>query len=253
MLLARNKAVHADASNTDEGAVWMPVSDLMAGLMMLFLLLSVVMMLQARAEADQAREQTERVIEVAEEYRDVRKEIYEALKNRLGVERLRDEWKATLDPESLSVEFVSPVDVAPLFTVQENELTQYYRNILSEFFPVYLSVLQEFEIAIEEIRIEGHTSSEWLALTSNSQRYFKNMELSQQRAKSVLEYVYNLIPIEASQQWMQHRISAVGLSSSKLVLDSSGLEDPVKSRRVTFRILTNADAQIDRIRRDELL
>ena len=253
MLLAKNRAASADALNTDEGAVWMPVSDLMAGLMMLFLLLSVVMMLQARAEADQAREQTERVIEVAEEYRDVRKEIYEALKNQLGEERLRDEWKATLDPESLSVEFVSPVDITPLFPVQKTGITQYYQKILAEFFPVYLSVLQEFEIVIEEVRIEGHTSSEWLALTSNTQRYFKNMELSQRRAKSVLEFVYNLIPIEASQLWMQKRISAVGLSSSKLVLDATGVEDPVKSRRVTFRILTNADAQIDRIRRDELL
>jgi len=225
----------------------------MAGLMMLFLLLSVVMMLQARADTELARQQTEKVIEVAEEYRDVRNEIHEALKERLGEDRLRNRWRAELNPETLSIEFVSPIDVTPLFPVQQTGLTKYYRDILSEFFPLYLSVLKEFEFAIEEVRIEGHTSSEWSALSNDTQKYFKNMDLSQRRAKSVLEFVYDAVESEYSRTWMRQRISAVGMSSSKLVLDRNGVENAIKSRRVTFRILTNADAQIDRIRRDELL
>jgi len=251
MLLASDRVPTMDNAENDEGSVWMPVSDLMAGLMMLFLLLSIVMMLQARADTELAQQQTERVIEVAEEYRDIRKEIYEALASRLGEDRLRENWKATLDPETLSVEFVSPIDATPLFPVQQTSVTPYYQTVLSEFFPVYLSVLQDFTAAIEEVRIEGHTSSEWSARASETQKYFRNMTLSQGRAKSVLEFVYGISDdSQGDQAWMRQHISAVGLSSSKLVLDADGLEDKIKSRRVTFRILTNADAQMRRIHRD---
>lgn len=250
MLIAETDSVKRADEGSDEGSVWMPVSDLMAGLMMLFLLLSVVMMLQAHARAELAQQEKDRVIEVAEEYRDVRKEIYDALKNRLGVERLEEKWNATLDPETLSVEFVSPLKVAALFPVQQTRLTNYYREILSEFFPIYLTVLEEYADVIEEVRIEGHTSSEWSSNSTPTQKYFNNMELSQARAKSVLEFVYMLVPVDNSQRWMQQHISAVGLSSSKLVLTERGEEDKIKSRRVTFRILTNADDQIERIHRD---
>lgn len=253
MLLASDRVSTMNEDESHEGSVWMPVSDLMAGLMMLFLLLSVVMMLQARADTELAQQETERVFEVAEEYRDIRNEIHEALANRLGEDRLRDDWKATLDPETLSVEFVSPINATPLFPIQQTRITPYYQAILSEFFPVYLSVLRDFPTAIEEVRVEGHTSSEWSSRANETQKYFRNMALSQGRAKSVLEFIYGTSDGEGDRVWMRQHISAVGLSSSKLVLNSNGSEDKVKSGRVTFRILTNADEQIGRIRRDGAL
>ncbi|MFA0122912.1 OmpA family protein, partial [Vibrio sp. 10N.261.48.A2] len=42
------------------------------------------------------------------------------------------------------------------------------------------------------------------------------------------------------------RVAAVGFSSSRLV-KVDGLEDPEKSRRVSFRAITNADIQIKQI------
>jgi hypothetical protein len=42
-------------------------------------------------------------------------------------------------------------------------------------------------------------------------------------------------------------MAAVGLSSSKLVYDEQGNEDPEHSRRVLIRAITNADVQIKSI------
>ena len=39
----------------------------------------------------------------------------------------------------------------------------------------------------------------------------------------------------------------MGLASSKLVLNEPGAEDKEKSRRVSFRVITNADIQIRKI------
>ena len=64
---------------------------------------------------------------------------------------------------------------------------------------------------------------------------------------SVLEYVYNLEAVENQTQWMKSHMAAVGLSSSKLVLYKNGHENELLSRRVSFRVITNADIKIKQI------
>ena len=91
------------------------------------------------------------------------------------------------------------------------------------FFPRYIRILSipKYKENIEEIRIEGHTSSEWLNEIDSDRSYFKNMELSQDRTRSVLEYV--LILVEGRQkEWCRTRITANGLSSSKLIQSKEG-------------------------------
>jgi outer membrane protein OmpA-like peptidoglycan-associated protein len=73
------------------------------------------------------------------------------------------------------------------------------------------------------------------------------MELSQGRTRSVLEYIYNLPSIEADRDWVRTYFAAVGFSSSRLILDEQQFEDQERSRRVTFRVITNAETQIMRI------
>jgi outer membrane protein OmpA-like peptidoglycan-associated protein len=76
------------------------------------------------------------------------------------------------------------------------------------------------------------------------------MELSQARTRSVLFFVQGLPQIQADRDWVKRNIAAVGLSSSKLILDAKGVEDPERSRRVTFRVITNAETQIRRLIQD---
>jgi outer membrane protein OmpA-like peptidoglycan-associated protein len=53
--------------------------------------------------------------------------------------------------------------------------------------------------------------------------------------------------VQGDRAWLQYHLTANGLSSSKLVLDANGRENPAKSQRVEFRVRTDADAKIAKI------
>jgi outer membrane protein OmpA-like peptidoglycan-associated protein len=121
--------------------------------------------------------------------------------------------------------------------------------ILDDFFPRYIKLLfTKYKDNIEEIRIEGHTSSEWMEYKIDPETaYFKNMKLSQDRTRSVLIYVLQMIKADKLKQWARGKITANGLSSSKLIIKPNGEEDKEASRRVEFRVRTDAESQIGKI------
>lgn len=214
---------------------WLSVSDLMAGLMMVFLFISIALMRNAFMERDKIKQ-------IAVAYQENQVSIYEAL-NQEFMKDLK-KWDADIDEQTLTFTFKSP---EVLFKTGEIELSSNYQALLKDFFPRYLEVLQPFQDSINEIRIEGHTSSDWNRNSTDREAYFKNMQLSQGRTRSVLNYVYNLKSSQPFQGWIKSHIAAVGLSSSRLMYDSNGTEDKVRSRRVSFRVITNSDIQIKRI------
>lgn len=218
-----------------EESHWLSVSDLMAGLMMVFLFIAVALMRQAFIERDKIKD-------VAIAYQENQVAIYDALITEFENDLQR--WDADIDKESLTFTFRSP-DV--LFARGEIEVTPRYQELLQEFFPRYMQVLDDFSNSINEVRIEGHTSSVWNSGTTESGAYFLNMRLSQGRTRSVLAYVHNLDEVEQYRPWIKRHFAAVGLSSSRLVRDESGNEDRERSRRVTFRVITNADIQMRKI------
>jgi outer membrane protein OmpA-like peptidoglycan-associated protein len=77
--------------------------------------------------------------------------------------------------------------------------------------------------------------------------YFNNMALSQARTRSALQHVLAIPTVQGDRAWLQYHLTANGLSSSKLVLDANGRENPAKSQRVEFRVRTDADAKIAKI------
>lgn len=221
-------------SNTshESGEHWLTVSDLMAGLMMVFLFIAIVFMMNTQKENDKIKD-------VAVAYQQNQVAIYEALQTEFKDDL--NKWGATIDKETLAFSFQSP-DV--LFANNETALSEAYKNILNDFFPRYIDVLRPYRESLNEIRIEGHTSSAGLRGATEAQAYFYNMRLSQGRTRAVLEYVYALMPNESA--WIKANIAAVGFSSSRLIM-KDGMEDAAQSRRVSFRAITNADIQIKRI------
>ena len=136
-----------------------------------------------------------------------------------------------------------------LFEQGEAEVRLPFQKILDDFFPRYIQILRrpKYVEDIAEIRIEGHTSSEWQAGTSPEAAYIHNMELSQGRTRSVLEYVLQIPSIGQNQEiqdWLTRYLTANGLSSSKLVTHTDGRENRGESRRVEFRVRTNAEKRI---------
>ena len=222
------------SSKADSGEHWLTISDLMAGLMMVFLFIAVALMLIAFKERD-------RIKEVAVAYQENQVAIYDALMAEF-INDL-DAWQATIDKETLAFEFKAP---EVLFASGKSDLTDTYKSILSDFFPRYLSILEIYKESINEVRIEGHTSSDWAGAQYEIDAYFWNMDLSQARTQSVLRYVYLLPQTENNRDWVKSKFAAVGFSSSRLIT-VNGEEDPEASRRVTFRVITNADIQIKRI------
>lgn len=226
------KIFGSSTSTQENGEHWLTVSDLMAGLMMVFLFIAIVFMMITQKENDKIKD-------VAVAYQENQVAIFEALEAEFNSDLAK--WGATIDKETLAFNFQSP-DV--LFANNETRLSEAYKDILDDFFPRYINVLTPFRDSLDEIRIEGHTSSVGLRGSSEAQAYFYNMRLSQGRTRSVLEYGYALMPNEAD--WIKANIAAVGFSSSRLIMKNN-VEDAAMSRRVSFRAITNADIQIKRI------
>ena len=213
---------------------WMSVSDLMAGLMVIFLFIAITYIRPIVEIQSKIRD-----IVVA--WKDSEVEIYASLEKEFRDDLPR--WNAELDRPTLSLRFKAP-DV--LFGSATATLKPEFKRILDDFFPRYLNVLYQFKNAIAEVRLEGHTSSEWEGALTKDVAYFMNMELSQARTRAVLEYALGLPLVNPHKEWARRLITANGLSSSRLIFQDSK-EDRVRSRRVEFRVRTNTKEQIVRV------
>jgi outer membrane protein OmpA-like peptidoglycan-associated protein len=124
----------------------------MTGLMVMFLLIAVCYMI--RVEADAGRIKT-----VAVAYSETRDALYEDLRKGFSADLPR--WNAQLIKADLTLRFSDP-DI--LFAQGSSELKPAFKDILNDFFPRYVRILTspKYRDAITEIRIEGHTSSDWI-------------------------------------------------------------------------------------------
>lgn len=245
-----------DGRERREEDEWISVSDLMSGLMVIFLFIAISYL---RPAVEQRNRATSALEEVAEE-RDkadferskVRQivvafqEAEERLAARLD-EAFRSDlprWGAEFDRPALTIRFRAP-DV--LFEVGQARLRPAFRDVLNDFLPRYATVLSEFKEGIEEVRIEGHTSAEWTGSTNLTEAYARNMALSQERTRTVLEHWLALPGTTERTEWLRHTATANGLASSRPIRRADGSEDKERSRRVEFRVATRARERILRV------
>ncbi|WP_375263676.1 OmpA family protein [Palleronia sp.] len=270
----------------DDDSEWMSVADLMAGLMVIFLFLAVVFIRVfeddvpdvdppkepvelifssqepsgsllgdrdwVRPDLDFPVLEDEPVVEIVEQNLEIKKIVHtwqqkeEAIYEALIEEFYKDldRWNAEIERETLQVRFRSP---EVLFESGRSDLRPEFSAILQDFFPRYVGVIDRFRANIDEVRIEGHTSSTWNRDTTSEEAYFLNMALSQQRTRAVLKHAMSLSEVTPSRDWLQPLLTANGLSSSRPILTTDGVEDVDRSRRVEFRIRTTARAEILRI------
>ncbi len=237
------------------------VGDLMGALLLIFVLALSATLLRLQHEYAKDQEISETYQRSSEEYkaisaaykqladtyRQLKDDLYEELRGEF--EKDLDAWQIVVDRETLAIRFQQP---EVLFAQGEDEVTEYFKDILEDFFPRYIKVLssETFRDQIEEIRIEGHTSSEWETDPGSDTAYFKNMELSQNRTRNVLKYSLDCLSNANTRQWVRAKITANGLSSSKLIT-RNGKEDKEASRRVEFRVRTSAEQRIAQILRLE--
>lgn len=225
---------------------WIPLSDLMTGLMMIFMLVAIVFMIQLKRDEAKIVDAQNKVKDIAINYTDLRAQLYRDLES-----EFKDDvgkWRASINPD-LSIRFEEPSVQFDTGSIVVNES---FQAILNSFFPRYVRILRspKYRDSIAEVRIEGHTSSLWRGL-SPEQAYYENMRLSQERTRAVLMYVFSIKSIRENitLRWLLERVTANGLSSAHLLRLDNGAEDVVGSQRVEFRVRTSAEDQLERILR----
>ena len=215
---------------------WIAVSDLMSGLMMLFLLIAVMYLVIV----ERKNEEIERVVLL---YEDLREELYRDLLVEFGPDLTR--WGAELG-EDLKLRFT---DTDILFEEGQSSIKPEFAGILADFFPRYLSILTspDYRDEITEVRIEGHTSSSWSLARDSDDAYLRNMALSQERTRSTLGYILALDSVAYEKEWLREHLTANGLSSSQLITAADGSEDADRSRRVEFVVVMDAETRLTTI------
>lgn len=216
--------------------VWMSVSDLMTGLMIIFLFVAVAYMIKVK--------HNQRVID---EYVDTKQHLHERLVNEFKGDM--SEWKMVVGKD-LSMKFKEP---EVLFAPGSDELQPRFKEILDKFIPKYLEILLNDSLRdrIQEIRIEGHTDTLRM-VKYGKDAFLSNVLLSQKRAYNVLNYIRNMDTIKnytaEKRNLLDYWLSANGMSYGK-TLDSDGElthksgrpVDMDASRRVEFRIITASE------------
>ena len=172
----------------------------------------------------------------------VKAQIIEALSTELERRRI----VVSVDEQTGAITLPSET----LFDVGANWLSERGRNDLDQFLPVYIQVLlsPEFRPYVAEIIIEGHTDSSGKA---GDDPYLYNLELSQQRALSVSNYVLSkpymsqkLRLNESDMKALLELITASGRSYSALKYNADGTEDKVASRRVEIKFRLKDDETV---------
>lgn len=220
-------------SKGDAEGHWLSVSDLMAGLMMVFMLVSIVFMVNVEIERNKVRD-------VAILYDQLRTQLYKDLNAEFKQDM--EVWGAELD-EDLVFRFNN---TEVLFDKGQARLKPDFKDILEDFFPRYVGIItgSNYRDDILEVRIEGHTSSGWFGATNEDDAYIRNMALSQERTRSTLGFLLELNSVADQKNWLKQRLTANGLSSAKVVTGPAGVENKDRSRRVEFRVRTDAEGRI---------
>jgi len=215
---------------------WIPLSDLMTVLMVIFLFISISYMLDVRnkqAEKDK----------LFKDFQQTKVELLKELQTEFEDDFKKDKWDAMIDTADLSIKFVNE---KVLFDYNKSDLKPEFQAILSDFFPRYLAIIMktQYRDKIAEVRIEGHTD-----IVGD---YIYNVELSQTRTRNVLKYLFNTPYYQELRMPEQERLkfwlTANGLSfgrpldiNGRLTATSHNPPDNIKCRRVEFKIVTTSD------------
>lgn len=220
--------------------VWMSVSDLMTGLMVIFLFIAI-------AYISQVQENTVNITNYAE----VKQKLHEKLISDFEADTAR--WQMSIKGD-LSLKFRN---AQTLFPVGQATLTPQFEEILDKFLPKYFGILLHDSLRshIVEVRIEGHTD-DLPYPQKDPDAYIANVMLSQERSLSVLKY-FRQMPCyqgysDEERRLLEYWFTANGLSYGKALDDDENYTyesekgiNRDKSRRVEFRIITDSDKLID--------
>ena len=229
-------------SEEEEINYWLSYSDMMAALLLIFVLIIMLTMFQARKQFEEKQAQLEIQQTIIEEQQEKLDKIL-GVRSSL-VETLRMEFDGTdlsvyIDPNTGAI----TLDSSILFDVNKYNIKKSGIKFLEVFLPRYLGTLlnDEYRAYIAEIIIEGHTDT--------NGEYMYNLELSQERALSVASFCLqdgsNVLGNSINLDELRAIVTANGRAYSDPILNKDGTVNLTKSRRVEFKFRLRDEEMIE--------
>lgn len=197
---------------------WASYSDLMAALLLVFVLLLIVALFHYS--------ESTRIKQEVLAQQETRLKSFHELQRRLigNLEKEMADEPVLIDPET----GVLRIGTGILFGEGESQLRAEGAQRLQRIFEAYIRVVlnDEFRDLVRQIEIEGHTNT--------NGTYLFNLELSQRRALTVMKELLAQPGVES--HVLQQIVMAGGRSYSQPILNAQGVEDSVKSRRIEIHL-----------------
>lgn len=218
----------------------MSVSDLMTGLMIIFLFIAVAYI--ERVQDNQS---------VLTRYVENRQDLHDKLINEFQEETRQGKVSIHGD---LSMRFEN---AQSQFAPGSWQLTPNFKEDLANYIPRYLGILLNAEMKdkIREIRIEGHTDNVPYPQV-HPDPYYANLILSQYRALTVMQFIRSLPEFQQysdeDKELLEFWFTANGLSygraldsKSNYIFNTKQEIDKDKSRRVEIRLITAGEEMLE--------
>ena len=135
-----------------------------------------------------------------------------------------------------------------LFEIGKDEVQD--PEFLRSFCAVWIETLRQSGVDLSTVRIEGHASSEGKKGQDPEAAWLFNLVLSQNRAKNALKDCIMGLEKPDDRRWASERLAAIGYSSTRLIINPDGTENPEASRRVMFSVEMNQSRLIEQIAKD---
>lgn len=217
--------------NSEKLNFWLSYSDMMAALLLVFILILSCTLLETRAtyEAKKAElAEKEKIIASQQSQIDTIVGVRGDLVDALSTEFSGNALSVKVDAQSGTITFDSTL----LFGFDDDQLQDQGKAFLDQFLPKYFSVLlsEDFSPYVAEIIIEGHTDTDG--------SYMYNLQLSQNRAFAVASYCLensNHILTDNQLEKLRILLTANGRSWSSPIYNDDGSVNMDASRRVEIK------------------
>ena len=235
-----------------QNSYWISYSDLMAGLLILFIMISIFALLGFRDKEENlnkeknkmektkiALEKTKKELEkTKEELKENREDLRKIFNVKAKIISLLTEELKKINKEVEINKETGSIVIKDtlLFDYNQSKIKQDGKVFLKQFFPVYLDILlgkKEIREHIAEIIIEGHTDDK------GNELY--NIKLSQERALSVSNFLLKDNFNHPYKKILKKKLTVVGKGEYHLKKLINGKIDRDKSRRVEFKFRLNEE------------
>lgn len=243
-----------NSSKEEEGTdYWISYADLMAGLLLAFVLILAAIqlvsskkLLAKRKKVEQQKQELSELQTKIQNVLGIRAELMRRLKERFS----QVEGEITFDDATGSIRLGTRI----LFDEGSAELSRRGKRKLRELMPIYFNaLLGDSRLAkhVGRIIIQGHTNSNFSGVGGEKEAYLFNLELSQDRAFSAMQFVLrNEIGAEHG---VRDLLQASGFSYSNRLYrttdEGDEVEDKEASRRIEIRFRLKGERALRRLRR----